>query len=106
VNPNQPLIDLRRRLLRESRTQLEKDRYAENIKARCGCTFVPWQKKEFKGFIRGVGLIQECDQSQRLCEVSLAAWETHTYFAREDAENRLEEIIRLIASGRLHVPRQ
>lgn len=100
---NQPLVELRLRLLKEARVQLERDRYAENIRASCGCIFIPWQRKEHGVFLRGVGLAQECDQSNRLCEVSMGAWETHTFFAREDAENRLEEIIRLIIGRQLHV---
>lgn len=100
-NPNAPLVQLRQRLIRESRPQLERERYAEDIRARCGCTFIPWQRKQGPLYLKGVGLIQECDQSQRLCEISMAAWEVHTFMAREDAENRLEEIIRLLVAQQI-----
>jgi hypothetical protein len=95
------VIEVQQKKLKEARLQLERDRYGPDLMARCGCVFLPWQRKEFGGkYLRGVGLIIQCDQSNRLMEFSLAHWETHTYLAREDAENRLEEIVRLLAAQR------
>lgn len=92
------VIEMQKRKLREVRLQLERDRYGPDLMARCGCVFLPWQRKEFGNYLRGVGLIIQCDQSNRLMELSIAHWETHTFMAREDAENRLEEIIQLLAA--------
>jgi hypothetical protein len=84
----------RRRLLAESRTKIEKYRIGEDLVVHCGCRFCPWQEN---WMLSGVGLIQECDMSQRLAELSLVHWAIHTESARLDAEKKLEQLVALLA---------
>lgn len=99
----QEMIEARRRLIKQTRAIFEHDRCGPNLVARCGCTFIPWRHAhESLGLKNGIGLIEECDQAQRLFELAIhpphqtAQWEAHVFLAREDAENKLEEIIRLL----------
>lgn len=107
----QEMVDARRRLILQTRTIMEHDRCGPDLKARCGCVFLPWRHPSDLGSKSGVGLIEECDQAQRLFELAIhpphqtAQWETHVFLAREDAENKLEEIIRLLRTQRPRLTR-
>lgn len=96
----------RRKLLIQAAQVLEADRCGPNLIATCGCTFVPWRHRSMNGHTsQGIGLIIECDQAHRLFEIAIqndktAQWEAHVYFAREDANNKLADIIKLLVQQR------
>jgi hypothetical protein len=102
----QDIVAHRRRLLIQSAQVMEHDRCGPNLVARCGCTFIPWRHRDLKGQLsHGLGLIIECDQANRLFEIAIrnektAEWEGHIYLAREDADNQLAEIVKLIIAQR------
>lgn len=102
----QNVIEHRRNLLAQAAQMMEHDRCGPDLKARCGCTFLPWRHLDLRGIeSTGLGLIGECDQANRLFEIAIrngrtSQWESHVYFAREDADNQLAHIIELIVSQR------
>lgn len=97
------MVEKRRKLLTQTRQRLEADRCGPDLTAHCGCTFIPWRHRhEVLGNTSGIGLTRECDMAQRLFEqaiqppYSVGPWEAHVTFAREDAENKLQEIVNLL----------
>lgn len=99
------MVEARRRLIHQARSIMEHDRCGPDLKARCGCVFLPWRHRGSLDSRNGIGLIEECDQAQRLFELAIVppyetkAWETHVFFAREDAENALAEIIQYLQAN-------
>ena len=90
---------LRRQWMAEAKPQIEKFRIAEDIVARCGCRFCPWRQN---WMVSGIGLIQECDKASKLADVSLHYWAVHAEAARADAQNQLEEVIKMMAWKQAH----